>query len=171
VAQDETRLRAGRSGVPSRQGQKIFRFSKSSKPNLGPIQPPCQKIPGAKKEGRGVDPSPPLKAEVTNECSHICTIHACLHSTTGKTLTLTRRASCRLSLSHNASLCRPPTHTVMTKKLAVSYQHILTAYSLAAETTGMFVVFFLLGDYPASCFKIETNVSGPLPLFFICLLT
>jgi hypothetical protein len=58
-------LRAGRSGLASRQGQD-FLFSTASKSTLGPPQPPIQWLPGALSPGREDDHSPPLSAEVNN---------------------------------------------------------------------------------------------------------
>jgi hypothetical protein len=56
---------------PSPGRGKIFLLSTSSKPDLGPIQPPIQWVPGvlspgAKWPGREVDYSPPTSAEVKN---------------------------------------------------------------------------------------------------------
>jgi hypothetical protein len=57
----------GRSSSPGRV--KNFLFSTSSRPALGPIQPPIQWAPGAlspgvKRQGREDDHSPPTSAEV-----------------------------------------------------------------------------------------------------------
>jgi hypothetical protein len=63
-------LRASdRSSSPARG--KIFLVSMSSRPVLGPTQPPIQCVPGAlppgiKRPGREVDNSPPSSAEVKN---------------------------------------------------------------------------------------------------------
>jgi hypothetical protein len=48
--------------------------------------------------------------------------------------------------------------------LFVKFSQILFIFILAFKLSPwfIFVVFFLLGEYPTSCFKIETNVSGPL---------
>jgi hypothetical protein len=48
---------------------RIFIFSRSSTPALGPTQPPIQQVPGVlypgiKRQGREADPSPPASAEV-----------------------------------------------------------------------------------------------------------
>jgi hypothetical protein len=48
---------------------KILRFSISSRPALGPTQPPIHRVPGAlspavKRKGREADHSPPTSAEV-----------------------------------------------------------------------------------------------------------
>jgi hypothetical protein len=52
----------GRSSSPCRG--KIFHFSTSSRPNLGPTQPPIQWVPGVKRPEREADHSPPTSAEV-----------------------------------------------------------------------------------------------------------
>jgi hypothetical protein len=64
-------LRAGRPGFDSRQC-KIFTYilSTTLRPNLRPIQPPIQWIPGAlspgvKRQGREADHSPPSSAEAS----------------------------------------------------------------------------------------------------------
>jgi hypothetical protein len=54
----------------SRYG-KSFLFSTTSRPTLGPTQPPIQWVPGApspgvKRQGRETDHSPPSSAEVKN---------------------------------------------------------------------------------------------------------
>jgi hypothetical protein len=56
----------------SRQGLGIFFSTITSRPALGPTQPPIQWVPGAlslevKRQGREADHSPPSSAEV-NEC-------------------------------------------------------------------------------------------------------
>jgi hypothetical protein len=68
---DSDRLRAGRSGFDSRQGQEIFLFSTASRPPLGPTQPPIKWVPssispGLKRVGRETDHSPPSSAPVKN---------------------------------------------------------------------------------------------------------
>jgi hypothetical protein len=50
-------------------GGNNFHFSMSSRPALGPTQPPIQRVPGApfpgvKRPGREADHSPPTSAEV-----------------------------------------------------------------------------------------------------------
>jgi hypothetical protein len=57
----------GRNSSPDRV--KNFLFSKSSRPTLGPTQPPIQWVPGAlspgmKQPGREADHSPPTSADV-----------------------------------------------------------------------------------------------------------
>jgi hypothetical protein len=59
----------GRSSSPGRG--KIFLLSTSSRPVLGPIQPPIQLVsgtlsPGVKRPGRETDHSSPTIAEVKN---------------------------------------------------------------------------------------------------------
>jgi hypothetical protein len=66
-----TRLRAGRPGFDSRQGQEIFLYFTSSRPALGLTQPPVQWVPGAlspgvTRPGREADHSPPPSAMVKN---------------------------------------------------------------------------------------------------------
>jgi hypothetical protein len=60
------RLR-GRSSIPG--GGKNFHFPTSSRPTLGPTQPPIQWVPGTlspgvKRQGREADRYPPTSAEV-----------------------------------------------------------------------------------------------------------
>jgi hypothetical protein len=71
VSRDSDWLRGerprGRSSSPGRL--KNFLFSTSSRPALGPAQPPIQLVPGAlstgvKRSGRDADHSPPTSAEV-----------------------------------------------------------------------------------------------------------
>jgi hypothetical protein len=72
-------LQAGRprdrSSSPS--GGNNFLFSTSSRPALGPTQPPIQGEPGVKRPGREADHSPPTGAEVkkmwiyTNSLIHL----------------------------------------------------------------------------------------------------
>jgi hypothetical protein len=55
-------------GVPSPGKVKKFLFSTSSRPALGPTQPPIQWVPGdlspgVKREGREADHSPPTSAD------------------------------------------------------------------------------------------------------------
>jgi hypothetical protein len=59
----------GRGPVPGRD--KILLFSTTSRPSLGPTQPPIHWVPGAislrlKRQGREADHSPPSSAEVKN---------------------------------------------------------------------------------------------------------
>jgi hypothetical protein len=42
-------------------------FSTSSRPDLGPIQPPIQWVPGVKQPGREADHSPASNAEIKND--------------------------------------------------------------------------------------------------------
>jgi len=63
------RLRAGRPGFDSRQKQKFHLFSTSSRPTLGPTQPPTQWVPrshslGVKRLRRETDGWHPASAEV-----------------------------------------------------------------------------------------------------------
>jgi hypothetical protein len=79
-----TWLRAGRSGFESQQGLKIFLFATSSRPALGPTQPPIQGVPGAlsmgvRRLGREADHSSPSSAEVKNAWSCISTPPVRLH--------------------------------------------------------------------------------------------
>jgi hypothetical protein len=58
-------------GVRVLGGGKIFLLSTSSRPVLGPTQPPIQWVPGAlflvvRRAGREADHSPPTSAEVKN---------------------------------------------------------------------------------------------------------
>jgi hypothetical protein len=50
-------------GIESRWGRD---FSHTSRPALGPTQPPVQWVPGVKRPGRGVDHLLPSSAEVEN---------------------------------------------------------------------------------------------------------
>jgi hypothetical protein len=61
-----TKLRAGRPGLDSRQGQEIFLYITASKPALGPTQPPIQWVQGVKLLGHEADLSPPSSAEDKN---------------------------------------------------------------------------------------------------------
>jgi hypothetical protein len=51
-------------GIESRWGRD---FSHTSRPALGPTQPPIQKVPGLSQPGRGADHPPPNSAGVKNE--------------------------------------------------------------------------------------------------------
>jgi hypothetical protein len=69
----ETKLRAGQQGFNSRQEQwwDFFLFANSSRPALGPTQPPNEWVPGALTPGvkrleREGDHSPPSSAEIKN---------------------------------------------------------------------------------------------------------
>jgi hypothetical protein len=73
-----TRLRAGRPGFDSRQGQGIFLFAATNIPPVGPAQPPFQSIlaaisRGVKLPGREADHSPPSITEVKDEWSYTST--------------------------------------------------------------------------------------------------
>jgi hypothetical protein len=75
--------RRGRSSCPGRV--KNFLFSTSSRPALGPTQPPIQWVPGArspgvKREGREADYSPPINAEVKKTWVYTSTPPIRLHS-------------------------------------------------------------------------------------------
>jgi hypothetical protein len=68
----------------SRQGLGIFLFTTSSRPALGPTQPPVKWIPGTlsvgvKRPGRETDHSPPSSAEVKNSWSYIANSPIRLH--------------------------------------------------------------------------------------------
>jgi hypothetical protein len=79
-------LRVGRPGVRFLVGSRIILFSTSSRPALGPTQPPIQCVPGAvspgvKRPGRKGYYSPPPSADVKdggalpplrNTCSWHC---------------------------------------------------------------------------------------------------
>jgi hypothetical protein len=63
-----TRLRVGRLGFDSPQGQRVFFFfyATASRLALGPTQPPLQLVPGVKRPGREADHSPPSNTAVKN---------------------------------------------------------------------------------------------------------
>jgi hypothetical protein len=68
--------RRGRSSSPG--GGKNFQFSMSSRPVLGPTQPPIQWAPGVlspevKLPEREADHSPPTRAEVKKSWVYTCT--------------------------------------------------------------------------------------------------
>jgi hypothetical protein len=72
-----TRLRAGRAGFDSWQGQlrDVFNFAIASRPDLGPTQRPNEWIQaalslGIKRPGRQADHSPPSSAEIKNAWSY-----------------------------------------------------------------------------------------------------
>jgi hypothetical protein len=70
--------RGGRSSNPG--GGKNFLFSTSSRPALGPTQPPIQWVPGAlspgvKRPGREADHPPPTSAEVKKILIYTSTPH------------------------------------------------------------------------------------------------
>jgi hypothetical protein len=54
----------GGVGVPSPGSSKNFHFSISSRPALGPTQPPIQRVPGANRQRHAADHSTPTNAEV-----------------------------------------------------------------------------------------------------------
>jgi hypothetical protein len=61
-----TELRAGRSGLDSRQEQEFFVFATASRPALGPTQSPIKCIPaalspGVMRPGYEADHSPPSR--------------------------------------------------------------------------------------------------------------
>jgi hypothetical protein len=63
-----------RGSIPGRN-RDSFLFATASRPTLGPIQPPIQRVPGTlfpevKRRGREADHSPPSSVEVTNEWSY-----------------------------------------------------------------------------------------------------
>jgi hypothetical protein len=58
-------------GVRVAVGAKSFSLSASSRPDLGPTQPPIQWVPGALSLGREADHAPPTGAEV--RITWICT--------------------------------------------------------------------------------------------------
>jgi hypothetical protein len=59
----------GRVSIPGRG--KIFLFSIASRPALGPTQPPEQWIAAVKRPESEADHSPPSRAEVKNDASHM----------------------------------------------------------------------------------------------------
>jgi hypothetical protein len=72
------KIRDGKQGFDSRQGQGFFLFSITSRPAPGPIQPPIQRVPrslfaGLKLSGRETDHSPPSGAEVKNTWGYTST--------------------------------------------------------------------------------------------------
>jgi hypothetical protein len=77
----ETRLRNGRPGFSSRQGQcRDYSLRHRVQIDLGPTQPPIKWIPGDRTPGikwprREADHSPPPDVEVKNNWSYICTLH------------------------------------------------------------------------------------------------
>ena len=75
-------------GFEFRQGQEIFLFNKTSKPALGPSQPPIQckmRNPrGAKRSGCESDNSPPFSAEF-HEWSCTSTPSMCLYGVDNET--------------------------------------------------------------------------------------
>jgi hypothetical protein len=67
-----------RSRSSSTGGVRNFLFSTSSRPALGPTQPPIQWVPqalspGVKRRGREADHSPPISAEVKKTCVYTST--------------------------------------------------------------------------------------------------
>jgi hypothetical protein len=65
-------------GFESQKGLGIFLFATVSRPALGPIRPPIQKVPGAlslgiNRPGREADHSPTSSAEVKNARSYTST--------------------------------------------------------------------------------------------------
>jgi hypothetical protein len=68
------RLRIGRPGFNSREGQGFFLFVIAFRSVLlGLTQPPIQWVPGAKRSGREADHSLPSSAEVKNAMSYTST--------------------------------------------------------------------------------------------------
>jgi hypothetical protein len=67
------RLRVARSGFDSRQGQGFFLFA-TSRPALGPTQPPIQGVPGSKRPESEADHSPLSSAEVKKARSYTFTL-------------------------------------------------------------------------------------------------
>jgi hypothetical protein len=66
-----TKLRTGRSGFDSRQGQEFFLFATPSRPTLRATQPPIQWVPwasypGRKRPGSEADHSITSTSEVKN---------------------------------------------------------------------------------------------------------
>jgi hypothetical protein len=58
------RLRAGRTGFDSWQGQGIFLFTTASRPAPGPNQSLIKWAPGINRPGREADHSPPSSTEI-----------------------------------------------------------------------------------------------------------
>jgi hypothetical protein len=71
-------------------------FSKTSRPDLEPPQPPIQEVlnslSGVKLPWRDVDHSPIFSAKVKNELSYTCIPPICLHGTDGDNFTFCYRA-------------------------------------------------------------------------------
>jgi hypothetical protein len=70
------RLDDGAFGIRVPEVSKIF--SASSRPVMGPTQPPIQRVPGAlslgvKRPGRESDHTPPTSIQMENTCSYIST--------------------------------------------------------------------------------------------------
>jgi hypothetical protein len=67
-----------RGSVTGRGSWELFLFATASRPELGPTQPPIQRIPwalslGVKRPRREADHSPPSSAEVKNAWSYTST--------------------------------------------------------------------------------------------------
>jgi hypothetical protein len=77
-----TRLRVGHTGFESWRRQEILRFFRSSRPAVGPTQPPVQWVPVflgiVTRPGRDVDRSPPTSSEVKNEWNYTTIPPTCL---------------------------------------------------------------------------------------------
>jgi len=81
-----TRLQAEWPGLNSWQRQGIFLFATTSKPALGPNQPPIEGVQGAPSLwvewlGHGVDHSPSSNAKVKNAWSYTSTPSTHTHGT------------------------------------------------------------------------------------------
>jgi hypothetical protein len=74
-----TRFRTGRSGLDSRQEQRIFFFATASGPVLEFFEPHTQRVPwslspGIRRPGNKANHSPSSNAEVTNAWSYTSTL-------------------------------------------------------------------------------------------------
>jgi hypothetical protein len=99
-------------GFVSWQGQKIFLSPETSRPALGPTQPPIQWVPkfypGVKRPGCDVDHWLPSSAEVNNKWSYTSPYPVCLHGMDRDTFTFYSRiylyyveSHCPLTCTHN----------------------------------------------------------------------
>jgi hypothetical protein len=80
VASIATRLLVGQSTVQACESQETLFSSRTTRPALGPTQPPFQWIMGVKWSELEVNQSPPSSAEVKNESSYTSTCTVCLHN-------------------------------------------------------------------------------------------
>jgi len=79
VASIATRLLAGQSMVQASEGQETFFSSRTTKPALGPTQPPIHWIVGVKWSELEVNQSSPSSGKVKNESCYNSTCPFCLH--------------------------------------------------------------------------------------------